>query len=132
VVVALGVGIKAFIGTFTAPIPVTIENEIAERKVKVSSLYTVGVVADTINSAVCNIVEDHPGIKGVNISVIMDEPAKDKYGNKFQFTMYMGSVEVQDIQEVKKYNSCSDYSYANKPYTIAKVMTMKGAGSLRK
>jgi len=122
-----------FLKTCFGPTPVDIKNGIAEREIIVSPLYTVGVVADSINSHTCNIIEDYPNIKGVEIFVWMDgESVSDKYGNKMSENLYMGSVEENDLEEVKKYKSCSDYSYAMKSETMAKVLAMGHAQLLRK
>lgn len=123
----------SFLKTCFFPIPVDIENGIAKREVIVSPLYTVGVVADTINSHTCDIIKDNPIIKGVEISVWMDgESVSDKYGKKMSGNLYMGSVEENDIEEVKKYKSCVDYSYAMKSKTMARVLAMRHARLLRK
>lgn len=123
----------AFLKTCFAPIPLEIKNEIAKREIIVSPLYTVGVVADTINNLACNIIEENPNIKGVELSVYMEkESVSDKYGNNATGNLYMGAVEVTDIKEVKKYKSCSRYSSAMKLQTTAKVLTMRNSRLLRR
>ncbi len=122
----------SFLKTCFAPMAIDIENGIAKREVIVSPLYNVGVVADTINNQACKIVEENSGIKGVELTVYLDgESVSDKYGNKADTNLYMGTVKIDDLAEVRKYKSCSDYSYAMRSKIIAKVNTMKFAGSLK-
>jgi hypothetical protein len=123
----------AFLKTCFAPIPLEIKNGIAKREIIVSPLYTVGVVADTINSLACKIIEENPNIKGVELSVYMEkESVSDKYGNNATGNLYMGAVEVTDLKEVEKYKSCSRYSSAMKLQTTAKVLTMRNSRLLRR
>jgi len=106
--------------------PVDIENRIAKRDIIVSPRYKAGIIVDTINQQACKIVEENSGIKGVELTVYLDgDSVSDRYGNKAGTNLYMGSVSIDNLAEVRKYQSCSDYSSAMRPKMTAKVKTMK-------